>query len=115
MHNHSLIHLKGSSTSFDISETCRHGPGHHNAGHLDIAGNDNFLHVMAEVGNRGQSLSPNRFLSFPAFGRQSSRRVDHHAGVEEFVECVEISCIPGREPSVHDRSATILHAATQIA
>jgi hypothetical protein len=95
---HGLIHPKASPRTFDTSEARRHRARHDDASHLDVAVDDDLFDIVAKVRDGGKHLPPHRFLGVEAGGRQSHRRMNDRVWVEQFVECVEVARITGRQP-----------------
>jgi hypothetical protein len=115
MCDHRLVHPEGPSTAIDAAELRGHGPGHHHASHLDVAALDvaadeDLLHVVQQARHRGTRFSPDLLLGIATRRRQSSRCVDDRVGNEETVEGVEIPRIPGSQPSTHHGLTEIHHA-----
>jgi SnoaL-like domain len=108
-----LIDPKASSRPRHTGEARRHRAGDHYASHLDIALDDDHLHVVAETRHCGKGLLPDRFLGVAAGRGQAERRMDYCIRMEQLVESIEIARVTGGQPSKHHCS-TRIHGGTKL-
>jgi hypothetical protein len=115
--DHGLIDPEAASGSLDTSEARRHRPRHNHTSHLDLALDDDLLHVVAEIWHSGERVPPHRFLMVDRGGRKTERRVDDYVAMKQFVERVQIAGITGSQPAtqLNGRSTALQSAACAVA
>ena len=104
-----LVDAEWPTSALDASEARGHRSRDDDPRHLDIAVDEDLLDVVAEIGHRGEGVSPDRLLFVGARGGQPSGRVDDSVGVEQLVEQVEVAGVTGGQPSKDDGRLSFGH------
>ena len=102
-----LIDPKATPRPIDTGEARRHRAGDHYASHLEVAVDNDFLHVVAKVWHSGKRVLPHSLLGLAAGGGESERGVDDGVRMDQVIESIEITRITRIKPSKHNCLAKI--------
>lgn len=111
--DHGLIDPKATPGPFDTGEARRHRAGDHDTSHLDVAVDDDLLHVVTKVRHRGKRLLPYPLLGVKASAGQTERRVNDRVRMKQLIKGVQIARVTGGQPSKDDCLARI-HNGTKL-
>ena len=102
-----LIDPKATPRALDTSEARRHRAGDHYASHLEVAVDNDLLHVVAKIWHSGKRLLPHSLLGVAAGGGEAEWGVDDGIRMEQVIESIQIPCITRSKPSKHHCLARI--------
>jgi hypothetical protein len=93
--DYGLIDPKATPGPFDTGEARRHRAGDHDTSHLDVAVDDDLLHVVTKVRHRRKRLLPYPFLGVKASAGQTQRRVNDRVRIKQLIKGVKIARVTG--------------------